>query len=82
MEIYDKQKRKDAKTYEELKILAKAKFNEEKSINNFLNAIEIYDIDSTINNSLLLLELEENDERFNYDLVKYMNTLTLLKEKN
>ena len=80
-EFFEKE-RKDAKTYKELLVSAYLHFQKEESIENYLKAIDIYDIDSTMNNKLLLLELKNNYHNFTEDLEKYINTLTLTQKKN
>ena len=74
--------REEAKTYLELKDAAYTIIKKEKTIENLLKAQEFYDIDPTINNDLLLLELNQNYEFFNDHLEKYVNTLTLFQRKN
>ena len=74
--------REEAKTYLELKDAAYTIIKKEKTIENLLKAQKFYDIDPTINNDLLLLELNQNYEFFNDHLEKYVNTLTLFQRKN
>ena len=80
-EEYFEKERKDAKTYKELLDSAYLQFQKEESIDNYLKAIDIYDIDSTMNNKLLLLELKNNYHNLEEDLEKYINTLTLTQKK-
>ena len=70
------------KTYVELRELAYKQIENNKSIENYLEAIECFDVDPFINNQLLQAELNCGYEQFSLDLEKYINTLTLEQRKN
>jgi len=68
-------------TFRELQRKAKNEIKNKEILSNYLEAIQIYDVDPDINYSFLLLESKENYESFLKSFQKYFHSLKLEDRK-